>query len=189
MQRLTLLAKRIQELNDHLMLFFTGIHRTASDIAQSYVEKIEDNESYLRSFNNMVQEGIAILAQGQDITRFGRLLHEAWQIKRGLSAKVTNSHIDDIYARAIKAGAIGGKLIGAGGGGFMLLFVHPEKRQKIRETLKDLVYVPFQFDTSGSQIIFFDPEEDFLSEQCNRSACGDAKVQDASAVLQTGKRV
>lgn len=167
-QRLTLLAERIQELNDHLMLFFTGIHRTASNIAQSYVEKIEDNGSHLRAFNNMVQESIAILAQGQDITRFGKLLHEAWQIKRALSAKVTNSHVDDIYARAIQAGAVGGKLIGAGGGGFMLLFVNPEKRQKVREALKDFIYVPFQFDTSGSQIIFFDPEEDFLSEKCDR---------------------
>src|SRR5262249_43470561 len=92
---------------------------------------------------------------------FGELLHEAWQAKRSLSTKVSNGEVDHIYERAIKAGALGGKLLGAGGGGFLLLFAAPEKHQFIRETLEPLIYVPFKFEFSGSQIIFVDLQEDY----------------------------
>lgn len=168
-RRLTLSQERIAELNDHLMLLFTGINRTASDIAQSYFVNGGDNEGHLRLLKSMVDEGIAILSQGGDIVRFGRLLHDAWQAKRGLSKKVTNSHVDDIYAEALRAGAIGGKLIGAGGGGFMLLFVPREYQDKVRERLGTLIHVPFRFDSSGTEIIFFDPEEDYGQEEEDRS--------------------
>jgi D-glycero-alpha-D-manno-heptose-7-phosphate kinase len=88
-------------------------------------------------------------------------MHEAWHVKRSLSDKVSNSEVDHIYQRAIDAGAIGGKLTGAGGGGFMLLFMPPDRHSAVREALSHLINVPFKFDFSGSQIIFFDPEEDY----------------------------
>jgi len=166
---MTLTQERTKELNSRLMLFYTGIKRTASNIAESYVQDIESKEQQLRMMSDMVNEGISILNNGQDITRFGELLHEAWQAKRSLSHKVSNSLVDEIYDRAISAGAIGGKITGAGGGGFMLLFVHPSKQREVRERLSELIYVPFKFEFSGSQIIFFDPEEDYSAEEKARA--------------------
>lgn len=167
---MTLPSERLRELNAHLMLFYTGIKRTASDIAESYVQDIESREQQLRTMSDMVKEGIAILNDGQDITRFGELLNEAWQAKRSLSSRVSNSHVEEIYNQAMSAGAIGGKLIGAGGGGFMLLFVPPSDQNKIREKLAKLVCVPFKFGFSGSQIIFFDQEEDYSAEEKARAS-------------------
>ena len=117
----------------------------------------------------MVDESIAILNSNRDIKDFGRLLHEAWKVKRSFSERVSNSSVDDIYNQAISAGAIGGKITGAGGGGFMVLFVPPEGRQQVREKLENLVHVPFRFDGHGSQIIFYDPEEDFSGVEKERS--------------------
>lgn len=158
---LTLHPERLQELNAHLMLFFTGIKRTASFIAQSYVQDVDSKEAQLRRLTGMVNEAISILNDRQDLARFGKLLHESWQAKRSLSDKVSNSFVEEIYDQAMAAGALGGKLIGAGGGGFMLLFVHPADQAKVREKLRKLIHVPFKFEFSGSRIIFFDPEEDF----------------------------
>ncbi len=101
------------------------------------------------------------LYSDQDISEFGRLLDQAWRIKRSFSGKVSNAHVDGIYDAAIEAGAIGGKILGAGGGGFMVLFVPPERQQRVREKLKDFIHVPFRFESTGSQIIFYDPEQDF----------------------------
>lgn len=166
---MTLPAERVKELNAHLMLFYTGIKRTASDIADSYVRDIQRQEQPLRLMGGMVEEGISILCDRQDITRFGKLLHENWQAKRSLSARVSNPYVEEIYDQAMSAGAIGGKLIGAGGGGFLLLFVHPPDQNKVRERLTKLLHVPFQFESSGSQIIFFDPEEDYSAEDNTRA--------------------
>jgi D-glycero-alpha-D-manno-heptose-7-phosphate kinase len=165
---MTLPNDRIVELNDHLMLMYTGIKRTASSIAEAYFRNAEANEQHLHSLRKMADDGVAILAGGDSIERFGRLLHEAWQAKRGVSPKISNTHVDAIYAQAMETGAIGGKLIGAGGGGFMLLFVRPEDQAKVRDKLSNLIHVPFRFDTSGSQIIFFDPEEDYILEAQDR---------------------
>jgi len=162
---MTLTQERIRELNAHFMLFYTGIKRTASNIAESYVQDIESKEERLHMMSDMVNEGISILGSGQNITRFGELLHEAWQVKRGLSSKVSNSYVDEIYEQAILAGAIGGKITGAGGGGFMLLFVPPSRQRKVREKLNKLIYVPFKFECSGSQIIFFNAEEDYSAAE------------------------
>jgi D-glycero-alpha-D-manno-heptose-7-phosphate kinase len=158
---MTLPQERIQELNNHLMLFYTGIQRTASDIAESYVTNIASREQQLRLMVDMVDDGISILCNGQDITRFGELLHAAWQAKRGLGPRISNTYVDEIYAQATSAGAIGGKLLGAGGGGFMLIFAPPSKQPKVRERLNTLIHVPFKFESSGSQIIFYDQEEDY----------------------------
>jgi D-glycero-alpha-D-manno-heptose-7-phosphate kinase len=166
----TVSPDRLKELNSHLMLFYTGIERTASDIAESYITDLNGKKSQLRIMKDLVDESLSILNGGQDISAFGMLLHEAWQAKRGLSVHVSNTRIDEIYALAMSKGAIGGKLLGAGGGGFMLLFVPPEYQQQLRESLKKLIYVPFRFDCAGSQIIFFDPQEEYFSEDVARAA-------------------
>jgi len=158
---MTLTQQRIEELNSHLMLFYTGIIRTASNVAESYVNDIEARKQQLRIMNDLLEESITVLSKGKDITGFGELLHEAWQAKRSLSAEVSNSNVDEMYNQAISAGAIGGKLTGAGGGGFMLLFVPPEKQMKVREKLNGLIYVPFKFESAGSQIVFFSQQKDY----------------------------
>ncbi len=168
----TISPNRMAELNSHLMLFYTGIKRTASNIANSYVEDIEAKRRQLRIMKDLVEESISVLTSGHDITIFGELLHEAWQAKCSLSSKVSNTCVDGIYAQALSAGAVGGKLTGAGGGGFMLLFVPPEKRNKVKETLAGLIHVPFKFEFSGSQIIFYDPEADYSAEEGIRAEQG-----------------
>lgn len=166
---MTLTQERINELNSHLMLFYTGIKRTASNIAKSYVNNIEAGKRQFRIMKDLLEESISILNRGQDINGFGELLHETWQAKRSLGPKVSNSYVDEIYDQAISAGAIGGKLTGAGGGGFLLLFVPPFKQKKVREKLNKLIYVPFKFKFSGSQIIFFDPQEDYSKLEKERA--------------------
>lgn len=160
---MTLPAERIRELSAHLLLCFTGIKRTASDIAQSYVLDVRRKEAEFRRIGAMVDEGIAILNSGQDIERFGRLLDESWRAKRSLSSSVSNAEVEAIYMEALRAGALGGKLLGAGGGGFMLLFVPPRHHARVLERLKGLIHVPFLFESSGSQIIFFEPEDDYAA--------------------------
>jgi len=166
---ITVAPGRLRELNSHLMLFYTGIQRTASNIAESYVNGIEDRRRQLRIMKDLVEESISILNSGMDLIGFGELLHEAWQAKRSLSASVSNPTVDELYSQAIAAGAIGGKLTGAGGGGFLLLFVPPENQRRVRERLNKLLHVPFEFEFSGSQIIFFDPEEDYAAQEQERA--------------------
>lgn len=179
---ITITAERTKELNAHLMLFFTGIERTASDIAGSYVNNVDGKRRELRILKDLVDESVALLNSDRDIVSFGQLLHEAWQAKRGLSSKVSNSRVDQIYEAAVTVGAIGGKLIGAGGGGFILLFARPENQSKIRERLRDLIYVPFKFEYGGSQIIFFEPEEDYSAEDRDRfrqMSSGEVRIEKA----------
>ncbi len=157
---LTLKKSRITELNDSLMLFFTGIMRTASDLAESYVVNLEEKAHCMTKMGEMVDEGMRILNSNSSLCDFGKLLDTAWQLKRSISPEISNSVIDDFYCRAKQAGAIGGKLTGAGGGGFLLLFVPPYLQCRVREALNDLLLVPFHFDFNGSQIIFYDPVVD-----------------------------
>jgi D-glycero-alpha-D-manno-heptose-7-phosphate kinase len=161
----TLSPDRFSDLNSHLMLFFTGLSRTASEIAESYTQGLEANEQAMRAMCDMVQEGISILNGAEDLERFGVLLHEGWLLKRSLSAKISNPYVEQLYDDARSAGAIGGKLLGAGGGGFMLLFVRPRDQERLRDKLRHLIYVPFRFESSGSRIIFFDPEEDYSKDE------------------------
>ena len=107
---------------------------------------------------------------GNSLYEFGALLHEGWQVKRGLSGKVSNSHVDELYSHARSNGAVGGKLLGAGGGGFLLLFVPPSAQNRVREALKKYIHVPFHFEYSGSQIIFFEPERDYSKEDRLRAS-------------------
>jgi len=165
----TISRQRILELNAHLMLFYTGIKRTAATIASSYVTSIGDKRRSLRIMNDLVTESLSILNSDQDIMAFGDLLHEAWQTKRALSTQVSNPAVDSLYDEARAAGALGGKLTGAGGGGFLLLFAPPEQHVAIRARLSSLIHVPFQFEFSGSQIIFADRERDYLDQEEARS--------------------
>jgi D-glycero-alpha-D-manno-heptose-7-phosphate kinase len=165
---LTLPPERVRELETHLMLFYTGIKRTAAEIASSFVPEIERRELQLRALREMVRAGISILNGNDNIVRIGTLLDEAWQAKRTLSAKVTNNDVDAIYADARAAGAIGGKVTGAGGGGFMLLFVPPGEQSTVRERLNRLIWVPLKFESQGSQIVFSDPEEDHADAEAAR---------------------
>lgn len=161
----TVSAGRLNELNGHLMLFYTGIRRTASDVAESYVSGLDDKDRQFRIIGELTNEGVAVLCGKSKVSLFGELLHNAWQAKRDLSARVSNADIEAIYKEALSAGAIGGKLLGAGGGGFILFFVPPSKQARVKRRLNKLIYVPFKFESSGSQIIFFDPEQDYSREE------------------------
>jgi len=153
---ITLNSKKVKNFQDHLMLFFTGFARTASEIAGEQIKKIPKKVKELQRIYEMVDEATNILnGNSSDITDFGRLLHETWLIKRNLTNKITTPAIDKIYNNALKAGAIGGKLLGAGGGGCILFFAEPEKQDKIKEKLKNLLHVPFRFENLGSQIIYY----------------------------------
>lgn len=129
-------------------------------MADDYVASIDSKEQFIRDMNSMVDEGLRILSGKNDIRDFGDLLHQAWLAKRSLSSSISNENIDALYGRGKMAGAVGGKITGAGGGGFLLLFVPPEKQSSVREALSDLLWIPFHFEFNGSQIIFYDPRVD-----------------------------
>jgi len=149
---------RKQELEDHCMLFYTGLQRNAPNVAKSKIDNIKHRQQDFFTMQQMALDALSILQDVDvEIEAFGELLGEAWQIKRTLSDKVTNPLIDNIYATAKKAGAIGGKLIGAGGGGFLMLFVKPENHVAIRQVLSDLIYVPVKFEDSGTKIVLYQP--------------------------------
>lgn len=147
-------GNRRRELNRHLMLFFTGLTRISSVVAGSCLGQMLGRADDLGRLGAMVDDGVGIIADGRDIRRFGELLHEAWTLKRRLADRVTTPAIDAIYDTARAAGAIGGKLLGAGGGGFMLIFAEPSRQEAIRRALGHLVHVPFLFENSGSRIIY-----------------------------------
>ncbi|MBT5027264.1 MAG: kinase [Nitrospinaceae bacterium] len=151
-------AKRIQELQSHMMLFFTGISRYASNVAKKKIDNIPNNGKQLTTMYQMVEEGVSILTSGGCITDFGKLLHESWMLKRELSDGISSQYIDEIYTAAKGEGAIGGKLLGAGGGGFMLVFAPPQQHSAIEHKLRDLLRVPFEFESQGSQIVMFQPD-------------------------------
>lgn len=145
---------RITRLENHLMLFFTGIFRTAQDVASTYITQIESRKNQLKQISLLVDKAVDILRGSENLDSFGELLHETWMQKRALSSSVSNKTIDNIYSSAREAGALGGKLLGAGAGGMFLLFVPPKKQPAVRDRLHDLIHVPFRFESQGSQIIF-----------------------------------
>jgi len=181
---LTLASPRIHDLESHLMLFYTGIKRTASGIAQSYVNNIEEKKAQMHELAELVQEGIAVLYSDRDIAEFGRLLHKAWQIKRSFSKKVSNAEVDLIYDRAISKGAVGGKILGAGGGGFMVLLVPPPMQRRVRDELNHLIHVPFKFEFSGSQLIFYDPQEDLSVAENERKSMPIQQSRELESVVE-----
>ncbi len=158
-QPLTLSVDRSNELHSHLLLCYTGIQRVASEIAGSFVPTLLEKEKIIRFMVSMVHEAMNIISCGNDMAEFGKLLHEAWMKKRDLSTKVTGDRIDALYDAGRSAGATGGKLLGAGGGGFMLFFAPPERHAAIMEKLSDFLWIPFHFETQGSHVIFYDPDK------------------------------
>jgi D-glycero-alpha-D-manno-heptose-7-phosphate kinase len=148
---------RLAAFKSHLMLLFTGFARLASEVAKSKIDNLAKRGEQIRRMTAMVEDGLEILVTERPMANFGELLHEAWMHKRKLSEMVTTGEIDRIYSDAREAGAIGGKLLGAGGGGFMLLFVPPERQSAVRERLAKFVHVPFDFDGSGSRIVLYQP--------------------------------
>ncbi len=150
--------QRIKVLQKHLMLCFTGVSRIASEVAQSQIANLRQREHEVRHMQAMVDEAVQILGSStRPIEEFGDLLHQSWLFKKSLSDKVSNADIDQLYQVARDAGATGGKILGAGGGGFLLLFVRPEFQARVREALKHLVHVPFQFEESGSRVVLYQP--------------------------------
>jgi D-glycero-alpha-D-manno-heptose-7-phosphate kinase len=156
---LTLKQDFVKEFEQSFMLFFTGFSRTASEIAGKYVSTLQKkSKKELKEMYDMVNVSIDLLNK-EDINSFGKLMHESWKLKKTLYDKISNEEIDNIYSRALKAGANGGKLCGAGGGGFLLLSVPKEKQLQVKLALKNLLYVPFKFDTLGSQVIMYHQQD------------------------------
>jgi D-glycero-alpha-D-manno-heptose-7-phosphate kinase len=159
---ITLTNGKMDLIQDHLMLFFTGFSRNASDIAGEQIRMTPNKKKELQVMMKLVDEAINVLNRDSDnIDEFGKLLHETWSIKKKLTTLITTSKIDEIYEAALKAGASGGKVIGAGGGGFILFFVKPERQPEVKEKLKKLLHVPFRFQNLGSQIVYYAPDMDF----------------------------
>lgn len=151
--------ERKTELNSNLMLFFTGFSRFSSDIAQSQESATKDKTQELKEMLKLVDEAEQVLTSKGDINEFGKLLDYTWRLKRGITSKISNDSIDALYAKAIKAGAIGGKLLGAGGGGFLLFYVEKDKQSAVREAMKDLLYVPFEFENGGTRVLYYKAED------------------------------
>jgi D-glycero-alpha-D-manno-heptose-7-phosphate kinase len=152
-------AVRLSELQSHMALFFTGFARTASEIAREQVKETPNRKTELTTMLQMVDESMDIVSNPhRQIRDFGSLLHESWNLKKALTNKITTPQIDEIYQAGLDAGAIGGKLLGAGGGGFMLFFVPPERREALITRLRKLLYVPFAFSNRGSHVVVYEPE-------------------------------
>ena len=150
-------VERKNELQDHILFFFTGIQRLASNVAMKQIKETSNNVSQLVQMYDLVDEALSVLLNEKiDITEFGKLLDLNWELKKTLTNEITNSVIDEIYQAGIKAGAAGGKLIGAGSGGFIVFLAKPCYHKEIRFRLKNLVEVPIKFENHGSQIIYYD---------------------------------
>jgi D-glycero-alpha-D-manno-heptose-7-phosphate kinase len=147
-------STRLQQLQDHLLLYFTGFSRFASQIEASKLVNFSSRKQELQRMMQMVTDAESLLIdESRDLHEFGSMLQEAWEYKKSLSTGVTTTAIDNIYNRAIAAGAIGGKILGAGGGGFMLFFVSPENQPAVRKALNGFIEVPFQFEQEGSRVV------------------------------------
>lgn len=152
-------AQRKQALQERLLIFYTGIQRMAHDVLEQQIERTKKGSitSHLIQLGNLVPQGIDILCNGQDLSNFGEILHEGWNLKRQFSDAISNTQIDEAYERARKAGAIGGKLMGAGSGGFLLLYVEPYNQAAVRQALAEMREVKFSLEDQGSRVIFYRP--------------------------------
>ena len=152
--------ERKQQLNNNLMMFFTGFTRFSSEIQKANKLDDESKTKQLKQMLTLVDEAESILTdQSKDLDDFGRLLDVTWKLKRQTGKSVSTSNIDNLYDKGISAGALGGKLLGAGGGGFLVFYVIPEKQAAVKEAMKDLLYIPFKFEDSGTQVIYYGPED------------------------------
>lgn len=154
--------ERKQELNDHLMLFFTGFSRFSSEIQKGTEKSMKDKTQQLIEMYHLVDEAEKILVdKNVSLDEFGKLLDYTWKLKRGISGGISTDSIDEQYDRAIKAGALGGKLLGAGGGGFLLFYVPLDKQAAVKQALAGQMYVPFKFENDGTRIIYYGPETNY----------------------------
>lgn len=152
--------QRKQQLNNNLMMFFTGFTRFSSEIQKANKLDDESKTKQLKQMLTLVDEAESILTdQSKDLDDFGRLLDVTWKLKRQTGKSVSTSNIDNLYDKGISAGALGGKLLGAGGGGFLVFYVTPEKQVAVKEAMEDLLYIPFKFEDSGTQVIYYGPED------------------------------
>ncbi len=157
--RIIVSPARKRALNERLLLFFTGFTRFSSEIQKDTGAAIKDKTAQLREMLALVDEAERVLTDGGcDLDDFGRLLDETWKLKRQTGSKISTGSIDELYQRAVAAGALGGKLLGAGGGGFLLFYVQPERRQQVMDAMHDLLYVPFEFENSGTRVIYYSAE-------------------------------
>lgn len=151
--------ERKKTLSNNLLMFFTGFTRFSSDVQKT--NKLDDNskKNQLKQMLKLVDVAESILIDELcDLDDFGRLLDQTWKLKKQTGSAVTTSHIDVLYERGLKAGALGGKLLGAGGGGFLVFYVQPDKQKDVRAAMKDLMYIPFEFEDGGTRVIHFSPE-------------------------------
>lgn len=152
--------ERKEILNDNLMMFFTGFSRFSSDIQTSTQAVLKDKTAQLLEMYSLVDTAQGILTdKNSDLNDFGRLLDHTWKLKRGITTRISTNSLDEIYEKAMSAGALGGKLLGAGGGGFFVFYVEPEKRKSVMQALDKLLYIPFRFEGSGTRVIYFDAED------------------------------
>ena len=157
-QPVILNTEKKKYLESHFMLFFTGLSRFATKVAQEKIKNIQNRKYELKRIAQTVEEALSLIYNSNSFAAdLGKLMHEAWQYKRRLADNVTNKTIDEVYEAAREAGAYGGKLMGAGNGGFMVFLVKPELQIRVRERLKHLTYVPFEFENFGSKIALYQP--------------------------------
>lgn len=150
---------RIADLESHLLLFYTGTSRLASEIAKGLVENLRTKDKELREMQVLVDEAVSVLVKNGSLDFFGKLLHETWVLKRKLHTSATSPLIDSIYKTAIEHGALGGKLLGAGGSGFMVFYVPPNKQKSVIEALSGYLYVPFKLENEGSSLLYYGPND------------------------------
>lgn len=151
--------ERKKQLNNNLMMFFTGFTRFSSEVQKANAVGSSEKKAHLKEMYKLVDEAERILTdKNADLDDFGRLLDYTWKLKRQTGAAISTDSIDGLYARGIAAGALGGKLLGAGGGGFLLFYVQPEKQNAVRKAMKDLMYIPFEFENGGTRVIHYTPE-------------------------------
>jgi D-glycero-alpha-D-manno-heptose-7-phosphate kinase len=151
----TIPNSRVSELQSRLLLFYNGTSRSASEIAADVVANLQSKRDVLRRMRSFVDEAVSLLNGNGNLDDFGRLLHENWELKRQQSKLITNSLVDSIYQTAIEHGALGGKLLGAGGAGFMVFYVPLEKQREVIQALSGYLHVPFKFETEGSTLIYY----------------------------------
>ncbi len=151
---------RKKHLNTNLMMFFTGFTRFSSEMQKANDVSAKDKTSQLKEMLKLVDDAEEILVNSdRDLDEFGRLLDYTWKLKKQTGTKISTDNIDELYKKGIKAGALGGKLLGAGGGGFLLFYVQPEYQNSVKEAMKDLMYIPFVFENAGTKVIHYTPEE------------------------------
>lgn len=150
--------ERKMQLNRNLMLYFTGFSRFSSDIQKTTQKALADKEKQLLEMLELVDEAEKILTSKTELAEFGRLLDYTWRLKRGISTGISTDSIDRLYEKGIEAGALGGKLLGAGGGGFLLFYVEEDKQEAVHKAMEELLYVPFEFENSGTRVIHYTPE-------------------------------